>query len=217
MSLSISEIVKKYLVENGFDGLAGEDCGCGVDELFCCSTCEEPMNYDCVAARKIRQERCEECGNAECENYGLESIPEEQKSDKCFYYVDADEIKQGVSMNNDYSELVFSSFIEVFNEVQKKVHLNAVEHGWWEEDRSDGELIALIHSELSEGLEYLRKDESGESDHIPNYLGIEEEYADVIIRIMDHAQKRGWDIVGAIVAKIRYNKTRPYKHGNKKF
>lgn len=42
------------------------------------------------------------------------------------------------------------------NEFAKEVHENAVAHGWWEEKRSDGELLALIHSEWSEALEEYR-------------------------------------------------------------
>ena len=38
----------------------------------------------------------------------------------------------------------------------KDVHENAVAHGWWEEERSAEEIIALIHSEWSEALEEYR-------------------------------------------------------------
>ena len=36
---------------------------------------------------------------------------------------------------------------------------NAKQHGWWDEDRTFGEVIALCHSELSEALEAYRDDE----------------------------------------------------------
>ncbi|MDA3779726.1 MAG: hypothetical protein PF487_05805 [Bacteroidales bacterium] len=35
----------------------------------------------------------------------------------------------------------------------KKSHMMAMEHCWWEEPKSIGELLALIHSEVSEALE----------------------------------------------------------------
>lgn len=41
-------------------------------------------------------------------------------------------------------------------EFAKEVHENAVAHGWWEEERSFGDIISLCHSELSEALEEYR-------------------------------------------------------------
>lgn len=38
----------------------------------------------------------------------------------------------------------------------KEVHENARLHGWWNEECSFGEIIALCHSELSEALEEYR-------------------------------------------------------------
>lgn len=40
----------------------------------------------------------------------------------------------------------------------KEVHENAVNHGWWDGDRSYAEICALIHSEWSEALEEYRSD-----------------------------------------------------------
>lgn len=41
----------------------------------------------------------------------------------------------------------------MLNKLRDEIHQNAVEHGWWEEERTFGDIIALCHSELSEALE----------------------------------------------------------------
>lgn len=91
---------------------------------------------------------------------------------------------------------------------------NAVDKGFRtrEVKRNAGELIALMHSELSEGLEAVRK-QIESCDHIPEFSGIEEEMADTIIRILDFGDEYGLRIPEAIVAKHNYNTTRPHKHG----
>ena len=45
------------------------------------------------------------------------------------------------------------------SELQREAHAIAKEHGWWDEPRSFGDLIALVHSELSEALEAYRERE----------------------------------------------------------
>lgn len=110
-----------------------------------------------------------------------------------------------------------SAFTLHFNELASEVHETAVEKGWWETQRSDAESIALMHSELSEALEALRKPEPLRSDKIPDHLELEEELADVIIRIMDYARHNNLAVAHAIEAKVKYNESRTYKHGGKKF
>ena len=91
---------------------------------------------------------------------------------------------------------------------------NSKRHGFWgrnAETRNDGEMIALIHYELSEMLEAIRKPMM--SDHIPTFTLVEEEAADVLIRLLDMSAGREWDIGGALVAKMEFNKSRSFKHG----
>jgi hypothetical protein len=107
-------------------------------------------------------------------------------------------------------------FIKSFEEVQNEVHEIAKDKGWWDQDRNDGELICLMHSELSEALEALRKGNPAD-EKIPEFTSEEAELADTIIRIMDYAGKKKLRLAGAIIAKKNMNKTRSHKHGGKLF
>ena len=107
-------------------------------------------------------------------------------------------------------------FIEAFSELAAKAHATAVASGFWEDPvGNDAVAIALMHSELSEALDALRHGDPPD-DHIPEFSGMEAEFADVIIRIMDTADARGYRVAEAIVAKMEYNSRRPYKHGGKR-
>ncbi len=123
----------------------------------------------------------------------------------------------------------------MLNELAKEIHENAVEHGWWDEPRSFGEVDALCHSELSEALEEHRDGRpmvyvlnlSGDDKVVPRLEedtdkfngrkpeGVAVEMADCIIRILDWCGEEGIDIDKIIRLKMEYNKTRPYRHGGK--
>lgn len=106
------------------------------------------------------------------------------------------------------------TFLESFNAITFRAYEIAKQHGWHEKPRNDGEVLALIHCEISEALQALR-DGNKPDHHCPDFSSLEIELADAIIRIMDYAGERDLDIAGAIIAKMEVNRNRPYKHGRK--
>ncbi len=107
-------------------------------------------------------------------------------------------------------------FIEEWNNKATEVNETAIAKGWWDAERNDGEMIALMHAELSEALEALRHGNPPD-DHIPEFRGTEAEMADVVIRIMDYGKARNLRIAEAIEAKMAYNANRERMHGGKAF
>ena len=96
------------------------------------------------------------------------------------------------------------------NTLAKEFYDNAVAHGFWTAPNK-GERIALMHSELSEALEYVRK--PGPDDKLPQFSGEVVELADALIRILDYCAHYNLPIEQAVLAKHEYNKQRPFMHG----
>lgn len=110
-----------------------------------------------------------------------------------------------------------SIHVEAISDLQELIYQQNVVAGWWS-SLETGKLkpqgnvteilakIALIHSEVSEALEGVRKDLM--DDKLPHRRMPEVEMADAVIRIMDLCGHEGWDLAGAMQEKLMYNKSR---------
>lgn len=113
----------------------------------------------------------------------------------------------------------------ITKELIKEIHRNAVAHGWWDKERQLPEIVALIHSELSEALEEYRRGQplfwshekkvktfrADKKEYATFVLckpeGIAVELADAIIRILDYCGKEEFDITDLLNARSAANNT----------
>lgn len=99
------------------------------------------------------------------------------------------------------------------NKLRDEAYQNAVEHGWHDEDLSDEHFLCLVISELMEAVQAERKGKHADRIQFENYMSlrersdeefkyafahgikdsVEDELADVCIRIFDLAGLRGVD------------------------
>lgn len=98
--------------------------------------------------------------------------------------------------------------------MQTLCHSLSVVGGWWHDPktgeplaRNCGEMLCLIHSEVSEAMEGERKGLM--DDKLPHREMAEVELADAVIRIFDYAEAKGYSVAEAIIEKLKFNSTRP--------
>ena len=127
----------------------------------------------------------------------------------------------------------------MLNYLSKQIHENAKSKGFYDKEKNTGEMLCLIHSEVSEALEADRKNfytniseiklkgladanfgasfcqEDVFKDFFTNCVKntFEDELADVIIRVLDLCAFKNIDIESHIKAKMRYNSSRELMHG----
>jgi NTP pyrophosphatase (non-canonical NTP hydrolase) len=110
--------------------------------------------------------------------------------------------------------------LAVFEEMAQEVHDVNHANGWFDSGRTVGEGIALLHSEVSEAFDAWRKhgfeDVTTESLPADKPEGYGSELADVLIRLLDQADRDGVNLVAEFERKLAYNRTRGYRHGGRK-
>ena len=113
-----------------------------------------------------------------------------------------------------------NGFRDVIDALVGQAHETAIQKGWWDKERNLPHLLALCHSELSEALE---RSQEGHSEIETWYAddgkpeGIPSELSDCLVRIFDICGYYGIDLAEALNLKMEYNKTRPRRHGDKKW
>ena len=117
------------------------------------------------------------------------------------------------------SDSLENDFVALFQALAHMANVNSRVKGFWkgldpESVPVQGLQVGLIHTEVSEVLEAIRHGNPPD-DKIPEFSGAEAELADVVIRVMDLASEKGWNVGGAIIAKMRYNACREHMHGGK--
>lgn len=134
------------------------------------------------------------------------------------------------------TEQLTKDFLSLFKHIQKRAHRNSKDHGFWgvveyidsmeEECRMSppmatelrdavrAQKVALMHSELSELLEAVRGS-AERCEKVPSITAVEEECADLLIRLMDFSQEYHVRLGLATLLKMEFNAGRPHKHGKR--
>lgn len=121
----------------------------------------------------------------------------------------------GLRINEVSADFILKS-ADPFDGLADEIHPVNVEKGFWSDpvmmDKYAAKL-ALIHSEVTEVLEALRKSQGSDK--------VTEEFADILIRTFDlygtlvEAGEADPNLYKVMRAKMDTNKNRPAKHGNR--
>ena len=122
-----------------------------------------------------------------------------------------------VPVSNILRDLAACDTEPTLRELQAQVGVWTIQKGW-RDDRTVGDLLMLMVSELAEAMEEWR------NWHEPNDWrvdhgkpeGIPVELADVVIRILSFCAKFDINLQQAVLDKMAFNETRPHRHGGKR-
>lgn len=111
------------------------------------------------------------------------------------------------------------------DEMAEAAYNNAHAHGFHDHERTVGDDAALLMTEVAEFFEAFRNGQIEVSyrEHDGKPEGVMSELADIVIRCGDTAERlrrlgdyRLQTLGEAVVEKMAFNKTRPFRHGGKR-
>ncbi len=120
-------------------------------------------------------------------------------------------IKTCLFQCNSILDTDFKDIFSSFKGLIKRWKMNHTDNGFGVSEPSEHEhmvQLMLIVTEVAAAAEAYRKREGDDR--------IKEELADVIIRALDMAAYWGYDIDKAVRDKVEKNKTRGFRHGNRR-
>lgn len=116
-----------------------------------------------------------------------------------------------------------AEYIHLTHVLAADIHLTSRAKGFWDwyyANLNDAEAVnrfklsalMLVVTEIGELAEGIRHNNPPDQ-HLPEFSSAEVEAADAIIRLLDMSDAFKWRVGEALMAKLAYNKNRPYKHG----
>lgn len=139
---------------------------------------------------------------------------------------------------------VHADVANLIGDMAEEVYETNVANGWFDADRTFGDDIALLHSEVSEMLEAYRDGQftttyayestaqsepmEWTSEYPPTHeeflaagysakpVGMPSEAADVLVRLLDTCKRYNIDLFAEWRRKMDYNRTRGHRHGGKR-
>jgi NTP pyrophosphatase (non-canonical NTP hydrolase) len=139
-----------------------------------------------------------------------------KQTDKEFQLQEHERCKQGAYIAIEALEPGFIGQVTMLQELISNWNLR---QGFWASGFISDSVtmklskLALIHSEVSECVEAVRKPDMTGALAEFNIDLETEELADAVIRILDYAGHYNLDVAEAVTRKLRVNLERPYMHG----
>src|SRR5277367_4101704 len=112
--------------------------------------------------------------------------------------------------------------------LRDEAYENARAHGFHDVNRTVGDAMMLLCTEVVEAFEAFREGAplnemkyegsdvfKGSDGKLHKPVGVPSEIADIVIRCFDFCGEHNIDLERVVLEKMAFNRTRPFRHGNK--